>query len=103
MCVIHYPLKNNDPKATHSGGSGGMSNYQLIVGDARNLPLEDESVDCIVTSPPYWGLRDYKQEGQIGLEPTIQGYLKEMEKCLKEMYRVLKKTGTLWLNIGDTY
>lgn len=80
-----------------------MSDYKLICADARKLPLDDESVDCIVTSPPYWGLRDYKCEGQIGLEPTIQGYLAEMSKCLKEMYRVLKKTGTLWLNIGDTY
>lgn len=80
-----------------------MSNYRLICADARELPLEDESVDCIVTSPPYWGLRDYKLKGQIGLEPTIEEYVAEIGKCLKEMYRVLKKTGCLFLNIGDTY
>ena len=136
-------------------------NYKLIIADAQHLPLENESVDCIVTSPPYWGLRDYGEDvstwwdgdkdcehereeiikpkergsygksswhrpgrdreakwkpqissfcskcgawyGQLGLEPTIELYLKHMGYCLAEMYRVLKKTGALFLNIGDTY
>ena len=65
--------------------------------------LQDESIDCIVTSPPYYGLRDYGIEGQIGLEETPEKYVEKMSEVFKELKRVLKKTGTFFLNIGDTY
>jgi DNA modification methylase len=65
--------------------------------------LPDDHFDCVVTSPPYWGLRDYGVEGQIGLEPTMQGYLDTMVCVCRELRRVLKPEGTFWLNIGDSY
>lgn len=73
------------------------------LGDARSLPWPDESVDCIVTSPPYWGQRDYGHPDQIGLEPTYVDYLANLDKAAVEMWRVLKPSGCLWLNIGDTF
>ena len=65
--------------------------------------LADESIDCVVTSPPYWGLRDYGVEGQIGLEPTLVEHLETMVRLFDEIKRVLRPTGTLWLNYGDCY
>lgn len=65
--------------------------------------LADESVDCVITSPPYWQLRDYKWEGQWGLEPTFQMYLENLWTMMDEVWRVLKPTGTVWINLGDTY
>ena len=66
-------------------------------------PLPDESVNCVVTSPPYWKQRDYNVAGQIGLEPTVQEYVATLVRLFHEVYRVLRKDGTLWLNLGDTY
>ena len=65
--------------------------------------LPGESIDCVITSPPYWGLRDYGIEGQLGLEPTFQLYIEHLQTIFDEVYRVLKKTGTCWVDIGDTY
>lgn len=65
--------------------------------------LPDESVQCVVTSPPYWGLRDYGIAGQIGLEPTLAGFIQSLTNVFAEVKRVLKKDGILWLNIGDGY
>lgn len=65
--------------------------------------LPDESVDCCVTSPPYFGLRDYGHEGQIGLEETPEHFVQKMVEVFTEVKRVLKKEGTLWLNLGDSY
>ncbi|WP_162651574.1 site-specific DNA-methyltransferase [Lentilitoribacter sp. Alg239-R112] len=78
---------------------------QIIVGDclAQLKTLPDESVDCGVTSPPYWGLRDYGVEGQMGLEETLGEHLKDMVAVFEEFKRVLKSTGTLWVNYGDCY
>lgn len=67
----------------------------------RDMP--DGCVDCVVTSPPYFGLRDYGVDGQIGLEPTIQAYIGRLVDVFGECKRVLKKTGTIWINIGDSY
>lgn len=77
----------------------------IIHGDALSTlkGLESESVHCIVTSPPYFGLRDYKTEGQIGMEPTPAAYIETMVEVFREARRVLHKAGTLWLNLGDTY
>src|SRR5690606_12557032 len=78
---------------------------KIIQGDVldtlRQIP--DEYVDCIITSPPYYGLRDYGVEGQIGLEPTLNEYLEKMLAITAELRRVLKKTGTMWWNHGDSY
>ena len=65
--------------------------------------LDDNSIDCCVTSPPYWGLRDYGVEGQIGLEKTPEEYVSKMVEVFREVKRVLRKDGTLWLNLGDSY
>lgn len=65
--------------------------------------LADKSVHCIVTSPPYYGLRDYNVKGQLGLEKTPEAYIRKLVLLLRECKRVLRDDGTLWLNIGDTY
>ncbi|NLZ53396.1 MAG: site-specific DNA-methyltransferase, partial [Thermoanaerobacteraceae bacterium] len=65
--------------------------------------LDDNSIDCCVTSPPYYGLRDYGVDGQIGLENTLEKYIKNLVIVFREVKRVLKDEGTLWLNLGDSY
>ena len=67
----------------------------------RKMP--NEFLDCVITSPPYWQLRDYGYDGQWGLEPTFQLYLEHLWEMMDEIYRVLKPTGTCWINLGDTY
>lgn len=66
-------------------------------------PIPDNSVDCCVTSPPYWGLRDYGVTGQLGLETSPELFVANMVAVFEEVRRVLKPEGTLWLNLGDTY
>ncbi|MBI4099598.1 site-specific DNA-methyltransferase [Candidatus Microgenomates bacterium] len=63
----------------------------------------DELVNCVVTSPPYWGLRDYGVAGQIGLEKTIEEYVAKMVEVFREVRRVLRRDGTIWINLGDSY
>ncbi len=65
--------------------------------------MPDGFVDCVICSPPYWQLRDYGYEGQWGLEPTFQGYLEHLWGFMDEARRVLKPTGTVWVNLGDSY
>ena len=78
--------------------------YLLVRADCRHtIPLADESVHCVVTSPPYWQLRDYKVPGQIGLEPTIQEYVATIVEVFREVRRVLRKDGVAWLNLGDSF
>lgn len=78
---------------------------KIIQGDALTVlkTMGPESVDCVVTSPPYWALRDYGVKGQLGLEPTFQEYLNNLCDIFDEVKRVLKKEGTCWVNMGDTY
>jgi DNA modification methylase len=78
---------------------------KIIQGDALTelSKLNSESVDCCITSPPYWALRDYKVDGQLGLEPTIDEYIHKLATIFDQVKRVLKKTGTCWVVIGDTY
>lgn len=78
---------------------------RVIQGDALEVlaTLPDESVHCVVTSPPYWGLRDYGVDGQIGLEVTPEVFVEALVGVLREVRRVLRADGTLWLNLGDTY
>ena len=75
----------------------------VIRGDARALPLPDASVDLIVTSPPYFGLRDYGYAGQIGSEGTPAEWLEALWACTAEWVRVLKPEGSLFVNLGDKY
>jgi len=75
----------------------------LILGDARAIPLADGSVQMVMTSPPYFGLRDYGIGGQIGLEPTPGEYVAQLVQVFREVRRVLRDDGTVWLNLGDSY
>jgi DNA modification methylase len=77
----------------------------ILQGDCREVlkTLADESVHCVVTSPPYFGLRDYGVDGQIGLEPSPGDFVEEMVAVFGEVRRVLRSDGTLWLNLGDSY
>jgi DNA modification methylase len=78
---------------------------QIIKGDCRDVlqTLPDESVHCVVTSPPYWGLRDYGVTGQLGMESSLAEHVESMVDVFLEVRRVLKSDGTLWLNYGDSY
>ncbi len=79
--------------------------HTILNGDVidclRSLP--DACVQCVVTSPPYWGLRDYGVKGQIGLEPTPEEHVEKMVEVFREVRRVLRDDGTVWLNYGDRY
>jgi DNA modification methylase len=78
---------------------------QILTGDCRELlrAMPSESVQCCVTSPPYWGLRDYGVDGQLGMEGSYQEHLAVMVEVFREVRRVLTKDGTCWVNYGDTY
>lgn len=82
-----------------------MELNKICHGDSLTVlkSFPDEFIDCIVTSPPYYGLRNYGVEGQIGIEKTPQEYISNLMKIMNECKRVLKKTGSLWVNIGDSY
>jgi DNA modification methylase len=79
--------------------------WKVYCGDVleslRKLP--DEYVQCVVTSPPYWGLRDYGVKGQLGLEPAPEEYTANMVKVFRDVWRVLRPDGVVWLNLGDSY
>ena len=77
----------------------------LLIGNSLEKidEIEEKSVQAIVTSPPYWGLRDYKADGQLGEELVPEEFVKTLPTLFNKSKRVLKDDGTLWLNIGDTY
>ncbi len=79
--------------------------YEIREGDAlaRLRELPDECVQCVVTSPPYWGLRDYGVDGQLGLEHSVEEYLARIVEIFREVRRVLRRDGTCWVNMGDAY
>jgi DNA modification methylase len=79
--------------------------FSVVCGDALTAlsGMKASSVQCCVTSPPYWGLRDYGVEGQLGLEKTPEEYVAKMVEVFREVRRVLADDGTLWLNLGDSY
>ena len=78
---------------------------KILVGDVRSRlqELQANSVQTVITSPPYWGLRDYGNDGQLGLEPTPQEFVQNLCQVFDEVWRVMKDDGTLWLNLGDSY
>lgn len=103
--ILEYPLGDNPPKATLYYGENSL----LVLKD-----IPDNSVQCCVTSPPYFGLRDYGTDpvtwegdapwkGELGSEPTVEMYVQHLVEIFREVRRVLHPTGTLWLNLGDSY
>jgi hypothetical protein len=103
---------NPAPAPPQRGPKGGIARraavsmtVRILIGDCRERlrELPDASVHCCVTSPPYFGLRDYGCEGQMGLEPTPDEFVAGMVEVFREVRRVLRDDGTLWLNIGDSY
>ena len=78
---------------------------QIICGDVLEVlkTFPSESIDCIITSPPYWGLRDYQVEGQLGLEKTLEEYIEKLLQITAELKRVLKKSGVMFINFGTSY
>jgi site-specific DNA-methyltransferase (adenine-specific) len=77
----------------------------IYTGDALEVlqTLPDNSIDCVITSPPYWGLRDYNVAGQLGQEDTPEAYIRALLVVFNEVYRVLHPGGTCFVNLGDTY
>ena len=80
-------------------------NYKILQGDSLEVlkTLEPESINCCITSPPYWGLRDYGHDKQLGLEPTPEQYVENMVAVFRKVWQVLKEDGVMWLNLGDSY
>ncbi len=80
-------------------------NREILVGDVLEQldKIPEKSIDCVISSPPYWGLRDYGIEGQWGLEEDFHQYLVKMKTLMDKIRRVLKDTGTAWINLGDSY
>lgn len=78
---------------------------KIIEGDALTVlaRIPTKSVQCVITSPPYWGTRDYRVKGQIGLEPRVEEYIANLVAIFREVRRVLRDDGVLWVNIGDVY
>lgn len=103
MTIIEERLENGVHK--WRGGLDNEAKWTLYCGDARVAmgEIPNESVHCIITSPPYYSLRDYRIDGQIGLENTIDEYIESLCGVMDEAFRVLRKDGLLFLNLGDTY
>jgi len=95
-------LRARQERRTHTPSA---TEAQLIIGDARKelRQFADQTFQCCVTSPPYWGLRDYDIKGQIGAETKVDDYLADLVAVFREVRRTLRDDGTLWLNIGDSY
>src|SRR5690606_38471954 len=91
--------------AGDAGKGGRAVSVRILAGDCRDMlrTLPDGAFQCCVTSPPYYGLRDYGVPGQIGLEETPDAYVARLVEVFREVRRVLRDDGTLWLNIGDSY
>ena len=116
MCLVHPrivqrlgTLKNLvTPRKTDESlkKTYRMKRHEIKIGNSLEVlkTMDDKSVDCIITSPPYWGLRDYGgQEKQLGAEDTPQEFVDNMVSLFHEVWRVLKDEGTVWLNLGDSY
>ena len=92
--TVEYPIGDDPPKARLIYGVDVIQGLKL---------LKEASVDTVCTGPPYWGLRDYGRTGQIGLEQTPEEYVTKIVEVFREVRRVLKPNGTLWVNLGDSY
>lgn len=94
---------SNNQSSIYPSSPSVAGETKLLKADARNIPLPDSCVDLIVTSPPYWKKRDYGYPEQIGLERTPQEFVANIFAALSEWRRILKPTGSVFLNMGDTY
>jgi site-specific DNA-methyltransferase (cytosine-N4-specific) len=106
LCMVPFdPQPSEVPSLERWPSYSDVPSCKVIVGDCLTLLKEtpDQTFNCCVTSPPYWGLRDYGTEGQIGAETTIEEYINNLVKVFHEVRRTLRDDGTLWLNIGDSY
>jgi DNA modification methylase len=102
---VSEPARSDEGPNVHSSGSRSGRSWTLIEGDCREqLPLlNPDSIDCVVTSPPYFWQRDYEVDGQIGMEASIQGFVDNIVESMTALRAALKPTGTVFLNLGDTY
>jgi len=110
--IVAGNMENPRQILKYHGGEGLMGKQywdngpvQLYQADARNIPLPDQSVHCVVTSPPYFGLRVYKDNDDrgIGLESSVEAYIASMVDVFREVLRVLRDDGVAWVNLGDSY
>jgi DNA modification methylase len=99
------PEKSRGHRSGAQSQGWGVVSARILVGDCREVlaRLPSESAQCVVTSPPYWGLRDYGVDGQLGMEETVDEYVAAIVAVFAEVRRVLRADGTVWLNLGDTY
>ena len=114
LIVVRVPHGHKPPRGfthrhdaadCHHQREGFAVTVRILVGDCRALlaTIADASIQTCVTSPPYFGLRDYGVDGQIGLEPTPDQFVQQLVVVFREVRRVLRDDGTLWLNLGDSY
>jgi site-specific DNA-methyltransferase (cytosine-N4-specific) len=107
--TIRSPLAQDElmSRGDNKVGSGKATGGQvsILTGDSRTLlpTLPADSIQCCVTSPPYWGLRDYEHDQQIGAEPSPREYVDNLVDVFDAVHRVLRPDGTVWLNVGDGY
>jgi DNA modification methylase len=104
-CVSCGGGRTHEVVRVAQAGEGDSMTWEVRQGDALDVlrSLPGEMARCCVTSPPYWGLRDYGAEGQIGMEQTPDKYVARLVAVFREVRRVLTNDGTLWLNLGDSY
>ena len=95
--------KDSQRSTMHNDSLFPSQEVQVLTGDSRELlrDLPSESAQCCITSPPYWGLRDYDHPAQIGAELSPKQYVTNLVEIFRGVRRVLRKDGTLWLNVGD--
>lgn len=105
MSIPAVPQRKESLATQTAGVLCPEADVTILIGDVleRLRDLPNESVHCVVVSPPYWGLRDYGVIGQIGLEPTLGEHITKLVEVFREVHRVLRKDGTVWLNYGDCY
>jgi len=100
-----FQVSKDKDHSTVNSSITKVKNRTILHGDVleKLKEIPDESIDCVITSPPYWGLRDYGVDGQMGLEPDFFDYLSKLREIMRELKRIMKITGTCWVNIADTY
>src|SRR3989344_19225 len=101
LTAQRYPIGSPAVKTANRSADS----IQIITGDSKKVlqEIHNNSIHTCVTSPPYWGLRDYDVDTQIGAETTLEDYIKNLVEIFREVRRSLTPDGTLWLNLGDSY
>src|SRR5438552_14273616 len=102
---MQRPINNGAVQSTPPPKRGQLPRNTVMVGDVRTrmLELPDNSIDCIITSPPYFGVRNYGHDDQMGAEADVTAWVEGLRDVCRQAQRVLKPTGALWLNLGDSY